>query len=292
VIDQIGPPSEGVELVHVLDRGADNFEVFCHLHEQGVHGVIRAAQLGRHVIASDGQTVPLAEYLDTLSVAGTYELSLRARPKQPARTATLEVRYGTFHIPVPKQKSPYVKALDPEPLALSVVWVREDNPPNGVQPIEWVLNTTLPMTSYNQAWTVIEYYERRWLIEEYHKAIKSGCRVTGRQLKTKERLEAMVGLMTVTAVRLVQLKSIARTDPDRSAETVVPKQWIAMLQAVRKKLPRVKQLTVGRFYRELAMLGGFIGRKSDGEPGWITIWRGWEKLNLMIRGAKLVKATA
>ena len=287
VIDQIGSPPESLELVHVLDRGADNFEVFCHLHEQNVHGVIRAAQLRRHIITPDDQALPLATYLDRLPVAGAYELSLRARPRQAARTATLEVRYGPLGLPVPKHKSPSIQSLPPEPIALTVVWVREIDPPKGTKPIEWVLYTSLPVTSFDLAWTVIEYYERRWLIEEYHKALKSGCRVNGRQLKTRERLEAMVGLMAVTAVRLLQLKAIARTDPDQPAEAVVPQPWIAMLQAVRQKRRPLQRLTVGQFYRELAMLGGFIGRASDGDPGWITIWRGWEKLNLMVRGAAL-----
>jgi hypothetical protein len=116
--------------------------------------------------------------------------------------------------------------------------------------------------------------------------------VTARQLKTKERLEAMVGLMSVVSVRLLQLKSVARSDPDRPARKLIPLRWIAMLQAVRKNLKRTKSMTVGQFYRELAKLDGFIGRKCDGEPGWITIWRGWQKLYLMVRGADLALATA
>ena len=97
----------------------------------------------------------------------------------------------------------------------------------------------------------------------------------------------MVGLMSVVAVRLLQLKSIARTDPDRPASRVVPSLWLAMLKQARKNLPRVYDLTLREFYREVAKLGGFLGRKSDGEPGWITIWRGWEKLNTLVRAAEL-----
>jgi hypothetical protein len=131
---------------------------------------------------------------------------------------------------------------------------------------------------------VASFYEKRWLVEEYFKALKSGCRVTGRQLKTKGRLEAVVGLLSVVAVRLLQLKAHARTEPDRPADEVVPPRYVNLLKLVRG-LNRTTSLTVGRFHRELAKLGGSLGRKHDGDPGWITIWRGWDKLQLMMRGA-------
>ena len=134
---------------------------------------------------------------------------------------------------------------------------------------------------------MIGYYELRWLVEEYHKALKTGCCVEKRQLKTAARLEALVGLMSVVAVRLLRLKSLARTDPDVPAKRVVPNIWLVMLKAARRGLDRVHDLTVGQFYREVAKLGGFLGRKSDGQPGWITIWRGWEKLNTYVQAASL-----
>jgi hypothetical protein len=116
--------------------------------------------------------------------------------------------------------------------------------------------------------------------------------VTDRQLKTAGRLEAMLGLMSVAAVRLLRLKSLARTSPEIPAERVVPRVWLAMLKAARKGLHRVHDLTVGQFYREVAKLGGFLGRKGDGDPGWITIWRGWEKLNNFVHGAALADKLA
>ena len=287
VIDQIGKPSEGVQYVHVCDRGADDFEVFCHLLESCCDWVVRVSALHRHILTPDEEKIPLSDYLTTLQLAGSYQLKLRARPGQSARTATLEVRFGKMRMPTPKHKSPYVKEKNPEPIEMNVVWVREVNPPKNASPIEWVLYTSLSVKTFDNAWTVIDYYETRWLVEEYHKGLKTGCRVTHRVLRKAERLEAMTGLMSVVAVRLLQLKSVARTDPDRPARRVVPPLWLKMLQAARKNLRRVHDLTVYQFYRELAKLGGFLGRKHDGEPGWITIWRGWEKLNALVRGAKL-----
>jgi len=287
VVDQIGRPAEGVQLIHVFDRGADDFEVFCHLIDNQGDWVVRAKSRHRKIRTPSGEEMPLEAYLETLPLAGTYELKLRARPKQPARTAKLEVYFGALSMPVPRHCSAYVKKHNPAPIAMNVVWVREVDPLPGVEPIDWVLYTSLPVETFDAAWTIITYYECRWLIEEYHKALKTGCRVQRRLLHTAERLEPMVGLMSVVAVRLLQLKTIAREEPDRPARTVVPVLWLQMLKAARKNLHRVHDLTVYQFYRELAKLGGFLGRRSDGEPGWITIWRGWEKLNTLVQGATL-----
>jgi hypothetical protein len=292
MIDAVGPPDDEVQWVHVCDRGADNFEVFCHLLEQRSDWVVRASALHRVILLPDGKRLALKAYLPELTLAGTYELSLRSRKNQPRRTATLEVRFGTVQLLVPPHKSPYLKVLRPQPIAMTVVWLREVGAQNGTVPIEWVLYTSLTVATFDDAWEVIDYYESRWLVEEYHKAIKSGCRVTDRQLKESDRLEAMMGVATIVAVRLLQLKSIANTKPDQPARHVVPSLWLTMLKVARKKLNRVHDLTVKQFYCELAKLGGFLGRTGDGNPGWITIWRGWEKLNALVRGAKLATRLA
>ncbi|MFQ5503076.1 MAG: IS4 family transposase [Phycisphaerae bacterium] len=287
VIDNVGKPPDGAEYVCVCDRGADNFEVFCHLKQHNSGWVIRAKARNRKLLTLEGKSVTLGGYLPRLALRGSYELHLRARPGQPARTAKIEVRTGSVRMPVPRHTSAWVKSLDPQPIDLNVVWVREVDAPDGTQPVEWVLYTSQPIETFAQVWEIIEDYESRWLIEEYHKALKSGCRVTARQLKTAARLEAIVGLMSVVAVRLLQLKTLAKAEPNRAARTIVPLLWLQMLKAARKKLRRVHDLTIYEFYREVAKLGGFLGRKSDGEPGWITIWRGWEKLNTLVRGAEL-----
>jgi hypothetical protein len=291
VIDAVGRARAGVEFVHVLDRGADNFEVYCHCLEQEVDWTVRVAQRVRKIIAPDGACMPLKEYLGTLPLCGRYELSLRARPGQAARTAHLEVRHGALEVPPPAHESPYVRRINPGPIEMHVIQAVEVDAPAGTKPIEWLLLTSLVVEDFEDAWVVIGYYEKRWLIEEWHKALKTGCRVTERQLKTRPRLEAMVGLLSVVSVRLLQLKSAARTKPDCLAQRMIPPRWITLLKTARKNSKSTNAMTVGRFYRELAKLGGFIGRKSDGEPGWITVWRGWQKLYLMARGAELAEKT-
>ena len=290
VIDQIGKTPEDTQFVHVFDRGGDNFEVYCHLLKNNGDWVIRAAKMNRYVLAGDSEErMPLKKFLPQLKVLGNYTLAIRSRDKQPARTAQLEVRVGRIKIPRPRHVSPWVRKLDQAPIAMNVIEVIETNAPKGVTPIQWVLFTSLPVATFDDAWELIGYYELRWLVEEYHKALKTGCGTESRQLKTAGRLEAFVGLTSVVAVRLLQLKSLARTNPEVPAKRVVPRVWLQMLKLARKKLSRVHDLTVGQFYRELAMLGGFLGRKSDGEPGWITIWRGWEKLNAYVYVASKLK---
>ena len=111
--------------------------------------------------------MPLNKYLPTLKLAGSYELHLRARPNQPARTAELEIRFGLLSLPVPKQQSPYVKALRTEPIPMTVILVQEVNVPRGTKPITWTLYTSLPISTFDDAWQIVEYYECRWLIEVY-----------------------------------------------------------------------------------------------------------------------------
>ena len=290
VIDDIGPPSDDARYVYVCDRGADNFEVFCRLQQQGDDWVVRAKKQRRNLITPAGEIVSLLEFLPRLSLLGTYNLNLRARPQQPSRVAQIEVRSARVLMPVPHHKSPWVKSLAPNPVAMHLVHVREVNAPAKAEPVEWLLWTSLPADTFEQAWLVIEDYESRWLVEEYHKALKSGCQAKARQLQSASRLEPVVGLLSVVAVHLLQLKTMAVTDPTRAARSVVPRLWLAMLKAARgRRLRRVHDLTIRDFYREVAKLGGFLGRKSDGEPGWITAWRGWEKLAALVRGAEIAQ---
>lgn len=285
VIDLVGPAPKGVTYTHVCDRGADNFEVFCQLVHQDHEWVIRAAQLDRHILTPSGERQRLDTYLASLPVLGSYELVLRGTAKHPPRTALLEVRAGAIAMPRPRDTSPFVKSTGIQQIAMHVVEVREIGTPQPVEPLHWVLYARQPVNSFRQARQVIADYEQRPVIEDYHKALKTGCRVEERLYETAPRLEAVTGVLSIVAVRLLQLKTVARTQPECPAAKVVPVRWIDMLERVRKGRSR-KITSAYEFYRALAKLGGFLGRKHDGEPGWITIWRGFEKLQLMIRGSE------
>lgn len=278
LIEQIGLPPEGVRFVQVCDRGGDNFEVYCKCLLNRQDWIVRAGRLNR-VVLHQGEEVPLSDYLGLLPLAGTYQLSYRSKAYGP-RKAQIEVRFGTVSVPAPRQKSPWLREQGIELICMNVVEVREVNAPAGVEPLHWVLLTSLAVTTFDESWTVIEYYEKRPLVEEFHKALKTGCRVEERQYETSERLEAITGLLGVTAVRLLQLRCAARQTPERPAEDVVPRHWVRVLSGLRRSR---RIVTVRDFFRQLAGLGGHMLRKCDGEPGWITLWRGFEKLHLAVR---------
>lgn len=281
VIDLVGPPPDGVKYLHVDDRGADNIEVFCHLRQQRCGWVIRASQLTRIVQTPDQRRVKLQDWLAAQRVLGTYELTVRATKNAAPRIAKLQVRAAPVTLISPRRKTPYLRQIGPQEIPGWVVEAREVDPPKGATPVRWVLYTSEPITTFDEAWRILEYYEARWLIEEFHKCLKTGCRLEARQYETAARLEAVTGLLSVLAVRLLQLKQIAQQQPHLPAERAVPRAWLSMLRQLRKR-PIV---TVRDFVRQLAGLGGFLLRKGDGEPGWMTIWHGLDKLLLCLRGA-------
>jgi Transposase DNA-binding/Transposase Tn5 dimerisation domain len=284
VIDSVGKPRGTARFIHVLDAGADNFEVFCHLQQQDVGWVVRVSQKHRIVLDSKGQRRELSELLQHTKPAGMYKLFLRSRKNQPAREALLEVRFTPLEMPIPAQPTPYMKTCGIQTIPMFAIHVREIAPPEGVEPLDWILLTSEPLECFEDAWTVIGYYEKRWRVEDYHKCLKTGCQVQSRQYKTSDRLERVTGLLSIVAVRLLRLKFAARTEPSQPAKNIVPPEWIKVLKQVRNITRPIE--TARDFLREVAKFGGFLGRKSDGEPGWITIWRGLDKLILCLRGAR------
>jgi hypothetical protein len=288
VIDRVGRPPAEARFIHVCDRGADNFEVYCHLLQQRAGWVVRAAQLKRQVLDGDGRETSLDDLLQAAPLQGTYELQVRANRDQPARTARIEVRWARLAMPRPRNgTSRYVRDSGITEIPMWAVEAREVNPPKGVKALRWVLLTSEEVHGFKDAWRVIEWYEKRPLIEEYHKCLKTGCRVEERLYRSGERLAPVIGLLSVLAVRLLQLKMVARRNPEQPAAQVVPKEWLAAVSLLLKK--RQPMTTVRDFFRGLAQLGGFLARTGDGEPGWQTIWGGLEKLLLCLRGADVLR---
>jgi hypothetical protein len=283
VIANVGPaPNEQVRFTHVCDRGADNFEVYCHCLLQRVNWVVRATHVTRKVHIAR-EVLRLEDHLKTLPIAGSYELEVKANQHQVARTATVEVRFGTIGLPAPHLRGRFTKQCGIDFLTMNVIEVKEIAPPPGQKPLQWVLYTSHPVTCWEEAVTVIGYYERRPLVEEFHKALKTGCRIEDRLYETAARWENLTGLLSIVAVRLLQLKAIATKQPDLPAASIVPLSWLQMMQALRGS-KRKKIATARDFLLALAGLGGHLGRKGDKEPGWLTIWRGFDKLHLILRG--------
>lgn len=290
LIGQVGTAPPETEWVHVIDREGDNYEVFCHCLEQQTHAVIRVRCLTRQVKLTEdaSQSVALADFLASfaerakVTVEVPHKARTRREPERQARTAKLSVAYGEVYLPMPRCRSPYLRGQTRRQIRLGVIRVWEKDPPADAKGLEWVLYTTLPVKTRKDALQVVIYYRWRWWIEEWHKAVKTGTAIRRRQLADAESLKPLIGVSLVEAVRLIQMKSVSRSQPEEIAEEVVPPKYVRMLRVALNK--DVK--TVREFFHGVARLGGFLGRTRDEEPGWQTIWHGWEKLSLMIRGAE------
>jgi hypothetical protein len=290
VVQQVGPPPEGCQWIHVFDRAGDNFEAMCYLVQNRCDWIIRCGQLHRNVINSQQEYVTISEVVDQADFLGSYELSLRSRPGVAARTAKIKVYSTKITFIPPAFISPHVKASGIDQIHQSMVVVQETQPPKGVTPIRWVLLTSQSVENLNDAWQVIEDYEQRWLIEEYHKALKSGCSIEQHALRTTDRLEPLIGLTSIIGIRLLSLKLLGRKDKSRLAQGHVPSKWLEALSLLKSQL-KVERLSVYEFFRELGKLGGFLGRTGDGDPGWQTIWRGYQRLHTTLDTLRRIEQT-
>ena len=174
-------------------------------------------------------------------------------------------------------------------LDLNVVEVRELAPPSGVKPLYWLLLTSLPCTTWEEVQRVIGRYTARWLVEEYHKALKTGTGVEDSQLERAYRLESLIAVLALVAVRLLNAKLLARACPDQRVDRQsFGVEAFAILEA---KFGKPKGgWTCGRVLIAVARLGGFLARRHDGWPGWQTIWRGWHRLMWMCQGLEILKS--
>jgi hypothetical protein len=144
----------------------------------------------------------------------------------------------------------------------------------------------LPVEDAAAAAERIDWYSRRWSIEDYHKGLKTGCRIEASQLRTAERFGALLGFAAIVAVRLLQLRDRARQAPGAPvAESELSQKVLAARLQV---APEAVATNLG-FWRGVAQLGGFLGRKGDGEPGWQSLWRGWQELQLLLQGVELAQ---
>ena len=171
-----------------------------------------------------------------------------------------------------------------DPLPLFVVLVTELDPPAGEKTIEWMLLTNEPVETFADAMRVTAWYEKRWIIEELHKAMKTGCRIEEMQFTTTARLEPAIALLSLVAVTLLNLRDAARqADAEtRAATTLLSAEYVEVLSVWRYR--KSKDLSVHEFFLALARLGGHQNRKSDHRPGWLVLWRGWTKLQSMLNG--------
>jgi len=172
-------------------------------------------------------------------------------------------------------------------LDINIVRVWEMDPPQGEAPVEWVLFTSEPIDTASQVSQVVDWYRTRWVIEEYFKALKTGCAYEKRQLESREALENALALFLPIAWQLLRLRTLARDASDKPATEALPASQLAVLQRVARR-PLPQRPTVRDVMLAVAALGGHL--KRNGEPGWITLWRGYEELLTLTAGWDLARS--
>jgi hypothetical protein len=275
-IQEIKKMSLGRGTISIFDRGGDMYEVLA-IHEQaGQRYVIRASQ---DRLLSDGAT-HLFEAVRKSDALGAFEVHVPGKGSRKERTALVSIRGKTLKIKPPK-------SLDRkgDELTINVVEAYEQHAPKGWDPLHWILLTNEAIWGFEECVRIVRLYTKRWKIEEFHKALKTGCRMEEHQFKTRKTLETFLGLASIISVMLLNLR-----DNARDAALTVHGLSDIQVKILRKQYPCIgKQPKARDVLRAVAQLGGFLGRKSDGNPGWITLWRGMRELMLLEQGYLLSK---
>jgi hypothetical protein len=219
---------------------------------------------------------------------GEIKVTIPARNDKAARTALLEIRFGSFIMNPPKNNIKRRTEKLPN-LKLNLVYVLEKNSPVGEEPIEWMLLSNIPICSFEEAVEKVKWYGLRWRIEVFHKVLKSGLRVEECRLGTADRLIRYLTVMSVIAWRIFFIALLAREDPNTPCTRLfAEEEWKVLYSKIHstKTYPSFPP-TIKEAVRWVSQLGGFLGRKNDGEPGPMVLWRGWKRLFDLTEGWNL-----
>lgn len=263
----------------VADREADIYDLLVLPRRPNCELLIRASHNRCVKRSPEGlQVERLQSVMGQIAPCGQLTLELRRHPEREARRADLSVRTSTLEFQ-PPPTHPERERL--EPVSLQVILAVEDNPPAGVEPVCWLLLTTLAVSCFEDVVECLRWYSYRWLIERYHYVLKSGCRLEQLQLETGERIQRALATYTIVAWRLLWITYLARYHPDTPADTVLAThEWQALYCTIHKtSTPPVSPPSLNTCVRWIAQLGGFLARKGDGEPGVKTIWQGLRRLH-------------
>lgn len=287
-VEELPLPPPGCKWIDVADRGADLFEFLATEKRLGRLCLVRSCHNRGIQVGHDdtGMKTKLHDYLRTLPAVGEVRhKKIYDRSLKEERMATLRVAYAAV-----KMLPPHVRRgeYEKKPIEVWVVRVWEESPPAGAAKLEWFLVCLDAVEDAASAWEKCDWYSCRWTEEEYHKALKTGCRVEDLQFHTVEALEPMIALLSVVAVMLLNLREAARR-PDaheRLATEIVAPIYEEVLRSHRYR-GRQEPMTIYEYTMALGRLGGHMNRKADGLPGWLTLWRGWQKLHERVAAVAL-----
>ncbi len=279
-VHTIGTPATGSVWVHVGDRGADMFPFFQACQATQTHFLVRAAQ-NRRVQENEEEITYSLTRTRAFPSQASRPFEVPARHGRKGRSTQLQLSFGQMTLLPPRNEPRAGK----DPVTVWVIRVWEEQAPEGEEPLEWILLTSVPTTTLEQAWERVDWYGHRWLVEDYHQCLKSGCRMEERQGPRVDGLIRLLGLLSPLAVRLLQIRGYAREEPERPASEVIDPLMLAVLAERCGQSPVT--MTLGTFWTEVACLGGYLARRRDGPPGWRTVWKGWLSLQTLLEGAHL-----
>lgn len=273
-LERIQDQCPDTQLVAVGDRESDIYDLFAWaMQKHGRPLLLVRAQHDRLVVGEQRQ---LWEHMEQQAVAQRFDLQVPRCHKQPARIASMSLRFAQVELAPPKRSRD--KSVS---VRMWAILAREEQCRAGSEPIEWMLLTTHEVPNCEWALEILRWYAGRWGIEVFHRVLKSGCKIETRQLAGADRLEACLAIDMVVAWRLFYLTKLGRETPDVPCSVFFEDhEWKALCAYVARNPEAPEQPPPLRdAIRMVAGLGGFLGRKSDGEPGTQTIWLGLQRLD-------------
>jgi hypothetical protein len=286
-ITALGPAPDGHVWVDVADCGGDVFDAMDTARQLGHHFLIRAAQDRKVRVGPPGgeQHGYLRRYARGLAPQATGTVAIASKGGRPAREASVALAAAEVWVYPPWPEAGQARARPPLQAWVQRIW--EPAPPAGVEPLEWVLISSLPVATEEDLRERQAWYALRWpAAEEFHQVEKTGCGEEELRFETAEAMAPMVALLSVVAVRVVQLRDAERRHPEAPAAQVASALERELVAAGAPEGPSASALTVRQFVRGVARLGGYLGRTRDGSPGWKTLWRGYQRLQDMVEGAR------
>ncbi len=301
-VREIGKAPADCHFLHVGDRGSDIFSFLQECLDQDCDFEVRVnhdrrvdlrvdqartavppAEL-RHGKQRNADLEPckhLFEEVRSWPKMGEETIRLDGNQKRKQRDAILSISWGELRLWPPDGEA----GKGAGPMVVTVVRTWEAEAPEGVEALEWLLLTSVAVGNEEQAWERVAWYRMRWIVEDYHQCLKTGCQIETRHLQSYEGLRTILGFLAPLAVRLLQLRTVARQDPQRLAGEILPPDVVRVVAHLAKVAPQ--RLTSRECWRRIAQAGGFLGRKGDGEPGWKTLWKGWLHIQTLLEGIAL-----
>lgn len=279
-------------LVDVCDREADFFEMFDEQRQNPRVDLLVRAKYNRNITAEPFKLFAAVRQAPVQSRVRVHiprqsarpkRSKQKARPKRPGRTADMAVRHMRI------QLLPAHYHADKEPLDISVIHALEENPPPNTKAVEWFLLTTIDITSAEDAEQCLRWYRLRWRIEDWHRVLKSGCRIEDLAHETAERLRRAIAINLVIAWRIMLMTLLSRETPELPAEVLFSDIELRTLRAYAKKKLLKPPALLGEAVTLVAKIGGYLGRANDPPPGHQLLWQGYAEFQFMCLGFALLE---